>query len=436
MKALARHGRRYDYSKCRYRTWKSKVEIGCPSHGPFYQTPAAHIHGQGCGKCGHDNAAAQNRKNPDVFLEQANAVHNNRYEYGEYWNTKTKMDITCPQHGKFQQMPANHLKGAGCPECYRPRRGASQRGDTDSFVAKAREIHGGSYDYSLVEYVSATAQVRVICNTHGEFSQSPDVHLNSKGCPNCSRAVGSSQRRLSPQAFISRAQASHGEKYKYPEAYVQGGLKMSIECPRHGTFLQTGESHLRGHGCPSCSAEVCATSKTMDTETYVTKAAERHEGLYDYSQVEYRGGEQSICIICPSHGPFFRLARAHLHDGSGCPRCSTQGYSKMEVAWLTAMEHVDDVEIKHAGKGAQHAVKLKGWRKRPVDGYAASTNTVYQFHGSYWHGDPRVFAPDIVNQTNHKRMGELYEETRKWTEALKGAGFIVKEMWELDFSFR
>lgn len=431
--ALNEHGHFYDYSRCQYRDWKSKVEIKCPKHGYFKQTPAAHIHGQGCEKCGYEKAAEKNRKDVAFFLQEANTVHNGHYTYGRYTNSHTKMDITCPEHGRFEQRPGNHLKGAGCPECYNERRGASQRGDTDSFVKKAINVHQNTYDYSLVEYVSSTVDVVIVCEIHGKFLQSPERHLASNGCPMCSRAAASVQRRLSPEEFITRATAIHSGRYNYPAQYVIGRDKIHIGCPRHGEFTQAAESHLRGAGCPSCKAEACAFSKTMDTQTYITKAAEKHGGLYDYSRVEYGGGEQPICIFCPDHGPFWRRARAHLHDGSGCPRCSTQGYSKMEIAWLTQMERVDDVDITHAGKGAQHSIKLKGWRRRPVDGYAASTNTVYQFHGSYWHGDPRIFAGDVINKTNHTSMRELFERTQKWTAALTEAGYIVKEMWELDF---
>lgn len=45
------HGDRYLYSKSKYINAHSKIEIICPVHGSFYQTPASHLTGRGCKKC-------------------------------------------------------------------------------------------------------------------------------------------------------------------------------------------------------------------------------------------------------------------------------------------------------------------------------------------------------------------------------------------------
>lgn len=49
--AKAIHGDRYDYSKVNYTGYNSKVEIICPIHGSFFQTPREHLRGAGCQKC-------------------------------------------------------------------------------------------------------------------------------------------------------------------------------------------------------------------------------------------------------------------------------------------------------------------------------------------------------------------------------------------------
>lgn len=50
--AIAVHGDTYDYSRVIYRTAKKNVEIICPKHGIFEQTPDRHIRGHGCALCG------------------------------------------------------------------------------------------------------------------------------------------------------------------------------------------------------------------------------------------------------------------------------------------------------------------------------------------------------------------------------------------------
>ena len=45
------HGDRYDYSKCVYSGYDEVIEIVCPEHGPFWQTPHDHLDGHGCPNC-------------------------------------------------------------------------------------------------------------------------------------------------------------------------------------------------------------------------------------------------------------------------------------------------------------------------------------------------------------------------------------------------
>ena len=45
------HGNTYDYSKVVYIKSNEKIEIICPEHGSFFQTPNNHKNGQRCPKC-------------------------------------------------------------------------------------------------------------------------------------------------------------------------------------------------------------------------------------------------------------------------------------------------------------------------------------------------------------------------------------------------
>ena len=55
-RAIEVHGNRYDYSKVDYKNIRTKVVIVCPIHGPFEQTPDAHLNGgYGCKQCAIEN---------------------------------------------------------------------------------------------------------------------------------------------------------------------------------------------------------------------------------------------------------------------------------------------------------------------------------------------------------------------------------------------
>ena len=54
------------------------------------------------------------------FIEKANLIHNNYYDYSEsvYTNALTKIKIKCPIHGTFEQTPNAHIsQKQKCPKC-------------------------------------------------------------------------------------------------------------------------------------------------------------------------------------------------------------------------------------------------------------------------------------------------------------------------------
>lgn len=113
------HGNTYNYSKSIYTRRKDKTIIICKKHGEFQQTPDKHLIGNGCDKCAHDKLDNSRRKDLKTFICQANITHNNFYTYkkSKYFNWRTKVEITCPKHGSFFQVPNNHLRGHGCHKC-------------------------------------------------------------------------------------------------------------------------------------------------------------------------------------------------------------------------------------------------------------------------------------------------------------------------------
>ena len=63
------HGDKYDYSKVVYTNNQTKIEIICPKHGSFWQTPLTHLRGSGCPECSLENVAKQNLNILDVIIK-------------------------------------------------------------------------------------------------------------------------------------------------------------------------------------------------------------------------------------------------------------------------------------------------------------------------------------------------------------------------------
>ena len=108
------HGGLYDYSQVEYTGSDNKVKIICSVHGPFWQQPNHHMDGHGCAACGNSLPYTA-----ETFATRAAIVHSNTYTYERvvYRDNKTRVVITCPEHGDFEQLPLSHLVGKGCWKC-------------------------------------------------------------------------------------------------------------------------------------------------------------------------------------------------------------------------------------------------------------------------------------------------------------------------------
>jgi hypothetical protein len=197
-KAKKIHGDKYDYSKVNYIKNDIKVTIGCHIHGDFEITPNAHLNGQGCKKCGIERVHNAQRKSKEEFVEEAKKIHGDKYDYSkvEYKNTNDKVCIICPKHGEFWQSPLKHLYGRGCRKCGREFAAQLQSLTTETFIEKAKKIHGNKYDYSKVEYNGYEKKVKIICPIHGEFEQTPDSHLQGSGCRQCSSRLSKNEDEI------------------------------------------------------------------------------------------------------------------------------------------------------------------------------------------------------------------------------------------------
>lgn len=251
------------------------------------------------------------------FIEKARQIHGNKYDYSkvEYKNSSTKICIICPEHGEFWQVPNDHLRGHGCSKCY-----GNEKMTIETFIEKARKVHGNKYDYSKVEYTGNNkSKICIICPEHGEFWQKANAHLNGQGCPKCYNNI-----LKTTEQFIKQAKIIHGNKYDYSKVEYKGNkIKICIICPKHGEFWQVPISHLQGYGCQKCALKAISEKNKLSTEEFIEKAKKVHGDKYDYSKVEYIDSKTPVIITCKKHGEFCQIPNYHL-SGNGCPKCGIE----------------------------------------------------------------------------------------------------------------
>ena len=69
-------------------------------------------------------------------------------------------------------------------------------------------------------------------------------------------------------------------------------------------------------------------------------------------------------------------------------------------------------------------------RGTTVDGFDSITNTVFEFLGDYWHGNPDRFSPKKTNPSNKQKFGTLYLKTFDKLDSLIRVGYKVIYRWE------
>ena len=235
-KAKQVHGNKYDYSKVEYVNAHKKVCIICQEHGEFWQRPSNHLNGDGCPVCRYSKISNKTKKSNEKFIKESKLIHGDKYDYSkvEYINNHTKVCIICPEHGEFWQLPNNHLKGCGCPSC-----GGNKKYTLDTFIEKAKKVHGNKYDYSKVNYINCNTKVCIICPEHGEFWQSPACHvIRHYGCPICDEShLERDVRELLNENNINFIQ-EYNEKWlgkQFADFYLPKE-NIIIECQGEGHF--------------------------------------------------------------------------------------------------------------------------------------------------------------------------------------------------------
>lgn len=216
------HNYKYNYERVNYTNSNTKVEIGCPIHGSFWQTPAHHLK-YGCPLCG------DTRKTKESVIIAAQKVHGTFYNYDEiiYINNKIKIKVGCPIHGSFWIRPENHIQQKqGCPICSK-----TKKLTTNEFIFRSNKIHNCKYDYKKSIYITNKEKIEIICPIHGSFWQRPYHHLVGHGCPVCAKEKKISKNETTLREIIKKDFPFLRIEPNFREHPLLNGLEIDIWLP-------------------------------------------------------------------------------------------------------------------------------------------------------------------------------------------------------------
>lgn len=309
----------------------------------------------------------------EIFEEKANKKHNNKYIYHQdYLNSRTPVRITCPKHGDFFQIPSEHLRGKGCPKCSEEKNNIKY--NKDNFFEEATKKFNGKYDYSKAEYKNAMTKICIICPIHGEFWQTPLLHMKGKGCPKCS-----GHGKYSTEEIIERFRKIHGDRYSYDKfVFKTMKSKSIITCPKHGDFLQSASKHLIGRGCPECGKESMVQKNSLTSDIVLKRMKDIANENDDLSKVVYEKMDEKVEVICKKHGSYFIRPYDYL-SGHRCPKCGL------------LVSHYEDELYDYICSlvGKENVVKndrsiLNGYE---IDILLKSMGIGFEYNGLKWHSE-------------------------------------------------
>lgn len=165
------------------------------------------------------------------FLHKYRDKLTDKLDYSKlvYVACEQPVTVTCPIHGDIQMIPEVLSRGNGCNACGNKMVGIKQTSTHEYNLKRAREVHGGKYDYGFLG-VPSKVKVEITCPDHGVFMQNLTNHVGGrKGCPECARE--------SNPAFNRSAFAQYPVCYLYVMR-LHGGSE---------DFLKIGISHKPEH---------------------------------------------------------------------------------------------------------------------------------------------------------------------------------------------
>ena len=218
--------------------------------------------------------------------------------------------------------------------------------------------------------------------------------------------------------------------------------KIEIECSHLGKNSVYAYSLLKRRNC--CRKgyfenRVIPNKKTIEERKLEIQSI--FGSSIDVSNIEYDPSTRGkiINLVCNEHGKFDQWIQA-LSLNIGCPMCGllrarpnrvkqakemgkkafargkAMFVSKAETKWL------DDLNVPIR----QHWLEDV---KYSVDGFDPATNTVYLYHGRFWHGCPETYDPEDVHPILKVKMKQLYEQTLSWEQRIKEAGYNLIIKW-------
>ncbi len=376
------------------------------------------------------------RKTTAEFISEAKIIHGELYDYShvEYKSIHSKVNIICQQHGIFTQEPIGHLKGYGCSKC----------GNIKSSVVR---LSRSSSDKKL------SADKRKTTNIEKYGVEHP---LQNKQIQEAKSATNIKKygvpHPLQCEEVLEKLQQTNLKKYGVHSPSQNKEIdnkKKQTNLERYGTESPFGsliikdkikQTNLKRYGVEHPAQNRAVVEKCLKTNKI------NHGGVHntqthminilplitdkDWLVDQYINENKTATEISIDLGIGDTAMGRYIH-AHGIPIRYNYKSSGKSNSWLKFISETENVDIRQASVGGEYLIP---GTKFKADGYCAETNTIYEFYGDYWHGNPKVYESEYWNKTLNTTMGELYQKTIERENKIKELGYNIVTMWESDWN--
>lgn len=179
------------------------------------------------------------------------------------------------------------------------------------FDKRSKEIHGILYK-CLDPYINLNTKLRFECEKHGEFEQTPKIHLSGFGCKKCS---GKDKKNLEYLHILAKVKNG----LCLSTEYINSSTKYKWKCKYEHIWEATGATITRGFWCQKCNLLLRAElSKKQNGLEELQALASKNNGKC--LSFKYENIDSKYRWECKK-GHKWKTSFYSVYKGSWCPRC-------------------------------------------------------------------------------------------------------------------
>ncbi len=267
-----KHQNKYDYSKSLYQGINIKIEIICPKHGPFFQTPESHKL-YGCIDCGKERQKQYYDSKKKIYsksdIEEYIINCGHQYQFNllkDVYKSSDKIDIVCKFHNNHNGLNIKDIfcKKDFCIHCKKIKRSVNaqrpnykNRLSFDTFLERIDNIFPHNF-YSIKRICSGpfslNEMVEVVCHRHDLIlnRKARNILSNRCACFKCNNSISV------PEMIIFKTLEEYNYTFEFQKIFdelkigYKKYLRVDFYIPLLNLIIEyDGEQHFkpldRGH---------------------------------------------------------------------------------------------------------------------------------------------------------------------------------------------